>query len=316
MDPLSDIIALLRPNAALSKPITGRGDWGVRYSAYGAPGFGLILAGQCWLAVDGAEPVLLDRGDFVLLPSTPAFALFSRPGVDCHLREPSTEGVRHGDPEGEPDFQMLGGAFRIEQVNAPLLHALLPDLIHIRAADASRLGRIVELIMEECAADRAGREMVLERLLEVMLVESLRRSGVDGRDLPAGLLAGMRDPALARVLRAIHADVRAGWTVAGLARLGGMSRSAFATRFAARLGCAPIEYLSRWRMALAQDALSRGGKPLDRLAAEIGYESASAFSTAFRRRIGCSPGQFARARRHHYGASARAIPAQRLSTGT
>jgi AraC-like DNA-binding protein len=85
--------------------------------------------------------------------------------------------------------------------------------------------------------------------------------------------------------------------VAELAKLAGMSRSAFAARFADTLGCAPIEYLSRWRMALAQDALSRGGKSLDRLADEIGYESASAFSTAFRRRTGCSPGAFARSRR-------------------
>ena len=107
----------------------------------------------------------------------------------------------------------------------------------------------------------------------------------------------MQDPALARVLRAMHADVRAGWTVAGLAQLAGMSRSAFSARFSRTLGCAPMEYLLRWRMTLAQDALSRGGRSLDRLAEEIGYESASAFSTAFRRRLGCSPGAFARAKR-------------------
>ena len=104
----------------------------------------------------------------------------------------------------------------------------------------------------------------------------------------------MRDPVLATVLRAVHSDIRTGWTVAGLAKLGGMSRSAFAARFTETIGCAPIEYILRWRMALAQDALNRGGKPLDRLAEEIGYESASAFSTAFRRRVGCSPGAFAR----------------------
>ena len=106
--------------------------------------------------------------------------------------------------------------------------------------------------------------MILQRLLEVMLVECLRWRGVGEDALPAGLLGGMRDPALARVLRAMHSDVRAGWTVAELAGLAGMSRSAFAARFCETLGCAPIEYLSRWRMALAQDALSRGGKSLDR----------------------------------------------------
>ena len=76
-----------------------------------------------------------------------------------------------------------------------------------------------------------------------------------------------------------------------------MSRSAFATRFTETMGCAPLEYLTRWRMSLAQDALSRGGKSLENLAAELGYQSASAFSTAFRKRLGCAPGAFARAMR-------------------
>jgi AraC-like DNA-binding protein len=153
--------------------------------------------------------------------------------------------------------------------------------------------------MDECIAERPGRDMVIERLLGVLLVECLRWHGIGDGAMPSGLL---HDPALARVLRAMHADIRARRTVAGLAKLAGMSRSAFAARFADTMGCAPIEYLLRWRMALAQDALSRGGKPLDRLAEEIGYESASAFSTAFRRRVGCSPGAFARSQQVGEGA--------------
>ncbi len=212
MDPLSDLITLLRPHAAVSKPIAARGTWGVRYAAYGKPGFAIVLAGRCWLAVDGAEPVRLQRGDFLLLPSTPSFAMLSEPGADCVAREPSDGGVRHGDPEGDPDFEMLGGAFGIEPVNAPLLLALLPGMIHIRSTegDTGRLGSIIDLIMAECAGDRPGRDMVLERLLEVMLVECLRWRGIAQDALPPGLLAGMRDPALSRVLRAIHSDVRAG----------------------------------------------------------------------------------------------------------
>ena len=298
MDPLSDVIALLRPHAALSKPISGRGEWGVRYAAYGQPGFAIVLAGKSWLALDGAAPVLLDQGDFVLLPATPAFTLSSRPGAACVDRDPSDSPVRHGEQDGDADVEMLGGAFRIDPVNAPLLVALLPEMIHIRAADGDtgRLSRIIDLIVEETATDRPGRDMILERLLEVMLVECLRRRSIGDQGLQAGLLAGMRDTALAESLRAIHADVRTGWTVAELAKRAGMSRSAFAARFAATLGCAPIEYLARWRMALARDALSRGRTSLDRLAEEIGYESASAFSTAFRRHVGCSPGAFARRR--------------------
>lgn len=307
MDPLSDIISLLCPHAALSKPITGRGAWGVRYAAYGQPGFAVVLAGQCWLAVDRADPVRLERGDFVLLPSTPAFALFSRQGVDCVPVQPSDKPVRHGEPDGEPDFEMLGGTFRIQPVNAPLLLPLLPGMIHIRRTEAgmSRMSGLVDLIMAESTADRPGRDMVLQRLLDVMLMECLRSSGVGSGTLPTGLLAGLQEPGLGKVLRAIHSDVRAGWTVGALAELAGMSRSSFAARFADVLGCAPIEYLMRWRMALAQDALSRGVRSLDRLAEEVGYDSASAFSTAFRRCTGSSPRAFARSRSAGVEASAR-----------
>ncbi|MGR7997848.1 AraC family transcriptional regulator [Xanthobacter sp. ZOL 2024] len=299
MDPLSEVISLLRPSAALSKPITGRGDWGARYAAYGQPGFAIVLAGRCWLAIEKEEPVLLDRGDFVLLPDTPSFTLSSRPGVPCVPCAPSREAVHHGDLDGEPDFRMLGGSFRIDPVNAPVLLELLPAMIHIHSSDAGtgRLGRLIDLMREECGADRPGRDMIIERLLEVLLMECLRWRGRDHGVVPAGLLAGLRDPALAGVLRGMHADVRTGWTVAELAAVAGMSRSAFSARFSDVVGCAPIEYLSRWRMALAQNALSRGGQSLERLAEELGYESASAFSTAFRRRVGTSPGAFARARR-------------------
>lgn len=299
MDPLSDIIALLRPSTAVSKPISGRGRWGVRYAAHDAPGFTIILKGECWLSFEEGEPVHFRKGDFLLLPSTPSFTLFSHIGVECDAGDPVAVPVRHGEQEGEPDFVALGGTFRIEKANAPLLLALLPSVIHIPASEgrSGRLGQVIDLIMEECGSDEPGKDMLLQRLLEVLLVEALRRRGIDAPAGRAGLLHAMRDPVLARALGAMHADVRADWTVARLATVAGMSRSAFAARFGEMLGCGPIEYLARWRMALAKDALIRGAKTLDGIADEIGYESASAFSTAFRKRLGCPPGQFARMNR-------------------
>jgi len=296
MDPLSAIIALLRPSAAVSKPISGRGSWGVRYAAHDAPGFAIILAGEAWLTFAGEEPLRLARGDFLLLPTTPAFSLGSAPDVRCHPVAPRTGPVRHGEQEGDPDFVALGGSFALERVNAPLLLSLLPGRIHIPAiaGKATRLGHLIDLLAEECAADHPGKDLMLRRMLEALLIEALRWQGVGKNAAAAGLLNGMRDPALARALQAIHGDVRAHWTVAGLAGIAGMSRSAFSARFGEVMGCAPIEYLARWRMAIAKEALAQGAKSLDRIADEIGYESASAFSTAFRRRLGCPPGRFAR----------------------
>lgn len=297
VDPLSDIIDLLRPSAAVSKPISGRGRWGVRYHAYGAPGFAVVLAGAAWVMIDGREPLRLTKGDFLLLPSTPAFSLCSDPDVDSIPVEPQGRAVRHGEQEGEPDFVALGGSFMFERVNAALLLSLMPDLVHVPAGEggASRLARLIELLSEECVREDAGKELIIRRMLEVLLVEVLRRPNAGSEAIPAGLVKGMRLPGLARALSAMHANIRANWTVAELAGIAGMSRSAFAARFNEMLGCAPIEYRARWRMALARDALMRGVKSLDHIAEEIGYESASAFSTAFRKRNGVAPGIFARA---------------------
>lgn len=164
--------------------------------------------------------------------------------------------------------------------------------LRAREGGASRLARLIELLAEECTREDAGKQLIIRRMLEVLLVEVLRRTNAGNEAIPAGLVKGMRLPGLARALSAMHANIRANWTVAELA---GMSRSAFAARFLEMVGCAPIEYLVRWRMALARDALMRGVKSLDDIADEIGYESASAFSTAFRRRTGVAPGSFARA---------------------
>ena len=296
MDPLSDIVVLLRPTAAVAKPISGRGRWGVRYGSYDAPGFTVVLTGEAWVTLGDRIPLRIAEGDFLLLPTTPAFSLCSEPGVACIPAEPLAEAVRHGEQQGELDFEALGGSFSIESVNASLLLALLPDVIHIPASAGrgTRFGRVIELLSEECVADYPGKELIIQRLLETLLVEALRWDFIGNNAASAGLLNGLRDPAMARVLRAIHEDVRARWTVAGLAGIAGMSRSGFAARFNEVVGCAPIEYLARWRIAIAKQALISGVKSLDRIADEIGFESASAFSTAFSKKLGCSPGRFAR----------------------
>src|SRR5262249_57505177 len=99
MDPLSHIVALLRPHAVLSKPISGRGGWGVSYDRYEAPSFCIVLFGRCWLTIENTAPHLLDWGDFLLLPTTPAFSLVSHPGASCRPGLPSAKRVRHCAPQ-------------------------------------------------------------------------------------------------------------------------------------------------------------------------------------------------------------------------
>lgn len=293
MDPLAATIALLRPRAVESKIIVGAGRWGVRYAAHGIPGFGLVLDGACWLNVEGAGVAELRAGDFVFLPATPGFVMSSHPGGKPTPAPRVQNGqLRHGPKDAPTNLRMLGGHFVFDAVNAPLLVRLLPAMMHVRGGNL-RLRRLVRLIRGEASMHRPGRELILERLVEVMLVEALRTRPVE--DAGAGLLAGLADPSVAAVLRNMHADVARPWTVAELARSGGMSRAVFAERFMRKVGVPPMEYLLQWRMSVARDLLRRQSLPLTEVAEAVGYGSASAFSTAFTRHVGRPPSLFARA---------------------
>jgi AraC-like DNA-binding protein len=294
-DPLTDFIALLRPRAVFSKAISGAGSWAVRYSAFGQPGFCAVLEGRCRLTVDGERPATLEQGDFVLLPATPAFILSGfEPAIPIHadpLAMPAPVGeVRHGRPGGPADVRLLGGYFAFDTPDAALLVSLLPGMIHIRGVE--RLTTLVRLVAEETQAENDGRELVLARLVEILLVEALRMSR--GGNTPPGLLRGLADARLAKALREMHAGPQNGWTIAELADAAGMSRSAFFDRFTRAVGLRPMEYLLAWRMAVAKDLLRNGVMALDEVARRVGYGSASTFSTAFSRHVGQPPGRYAR----------------------
>ena len=295
-DPLSQVIALLQPCGVSSKLISGAGRWGVRYGDYGAPSFCTVIEGSCRLAVEGQEPVTLQAGDFVLMPATPGFVLSGfepiTPGyVDPKATPPLADEVRHGDPDAEPDVRLLGGYFLFGSPDTSLLVSMLPTLVHLR--DAERLSLLVRLVAEESGSDQPGRDMVLERLVEILLIEALRMTQRDGA--PPGLLRGLSDRKLAEAMRRMHADPARPWTVEQLARDAAMSRSAFFERFTGAVGVPPMEYLLAWRMALAKDLLRRRDVPLAEVAERVGYGSASTFSTAFSRHVGQPPGRYARA---------------------
>jgi AraC-like DNA-binding protein len=297
-DPLAAVIELLRPQTVLSKIVSGRGPWSVRYPAYDDPSFGLMLEGSCFLDADGVGPVELEEGDFILLPATPGFTMASDLALEPKLVAPTPNVVeaRHGAKGGPPTMRMLGGFFRFDRANRELVARFLPSAVLIRRGEpgASRLRRVVELIGEETVTTRPGRDLILERLVEVLLVEALRFRPAEAEKQEQGLLAGLADPALARALRHVHEDVARPWTVAELARTAGMSRAVFAERFARKVGMPPMQYLFEWRIALAKDVLRRERAPLAEIAERIGYQSASAFSTAFSRHTGCSPSAYAR----------------------
>lgn len=297
MDALATIVTLLRPQTILSKIVRGAGRWGVRYPEFGQPSFALVLKGPCWLAVDAGTATTLDTGDFILFPATPGFTLASDADVTPKAMDPvafeqHVDEVVHGDATTEPSVSLLGGYFAFDPINASMLVDLLPRMLHIRATDPAidSVAPVVELIKRETREARAGRALVLTRLIEVMLVEALRSAPADLQT--TGLLAGLRDPRLATALRGIHTQPAHPWTLVTLAREAGMSRSAFADRFARVIGMPPLTYLLRWRIAVAKNLLANERMSVSETALTVGYQSASGFSTAFSRETGRPPKEF------------------------
>lgn len=294
-DPLSQVVGLLRPRAAFANVINAKGSWAVRYAEYGLPSFCIMLAGTCRLAVDGHDAISITAGDFVLLPTTPAFTLSSfAPAPVVHLdpkaAASSRREVRYGDRKGTPDMRSLGGAFVFDAADPGLLVSLLPTLVHVR--DSPRLSQLVVMVAEESADQRPGSEFVVSRLVELMLVEAMR-SATQGM-APPGLLRGLGDEHLRRALTQMHARVDHAWSTGPLAKIAALSRSAFFDRFTRLVGAPPMEYLLAWRMEIAKSLLREGALAVSEIAERVGYGSSSAFSVAFSRHVGLSPSRYAR----------------------
>ena len=138
---------------------------------------------------------MLESGDFVLLPATPGFTMSgfqpARPTlIDPHLAATADDEVRHGRPDGDPDVRLVGGYFDFESPDAGLLVSLLPPIAHLRGME--RLSTLVALVREEAVGRMPGRDLILGRLVEVLLVEALRAT--QGKESPPGILRGLADP--------------------------------------------------------------------------------------------------------------------------
>lgn len=295
VDPLAEIVTLLQPSASFSKLVEYAGRWRIRRDVEGKPVYFAVLEGECRVACPDQPPIIVRAGDFLLSPSTNDQVIESIQapprGLDM-LPVELGEGRFRVGRSGEPvNLRMQVGLCSFASPDAALLISLLPAMVVARAEP--RLATLMQLVGDETRNARPGRDLILERLLEVLLIEALR-CGTDTAAVPS-VARGLSDDRLVAALRAIHAKPAQSWTVAGLAAEAAMSRSAFFARFHRIVGMPPMEYLLTWRMALAKRLLRTRELPIERVAAQVGYGSASTFSTAFTRQVGIPPARFARA---------------------
>jgi AraC-like DNA-binding protein len=251
--------------------------------------FHVVTAGQCWLSF-GDELTALRAGDVVLLPHGAPHSLLSSPSqapqeaqeLLAHPRDvPGADAAFGGS--GETTTLVCGHYERDAQ--HPLFDSL-PELVRV-SIRTDTFRAMTNLVVSEAASTEAGASIIVERLAEALLVETLRRYA-DEAD--AGFIAALADEAISGGLSAFHHDPGTEWTVERLARAGGVSRSVFAARFRERVGESPMQYVTRWRMQRAQEMLTTSQLSLSQIASQVGYESEFAFSKAFKRVFGVAPG--------------------------
>lgn len=239
--------------------------------------------------VGGAGMWLQGPGDTAVQLPAPSVLLLPRP--DAHRL--SCDGAG-----GVPLFSAVMDLGSAE--DNPLVRAL-PALLQVPLQDHPALDSICALLWDEADANRCAHGLLLARACEVLVIQLLRHA-IAHRLVDTGLLSGLADARLMRVLAAVHADPAAAWTLPRLAEVAHMSRARFAAHFAHVLGEAPGEYVGRWRMGVARSLLVQG-LPVKQVADETGYASASALTRAFARRVGQPPSHWLAAQRKAQGAS-------------
>jgi AraC-like DNA-binding protein len=315
-DPLSDVLKTVRLHGAVFFMLESSAPWangmpdGVTLAPVLVPraqqviSFHVITHGACWGGLLDGPLVRLEAGDVIVFPRGDGYFMsFVRqeptpPDVDQAF------GFIRGMKSGQLPFSMKFGGGGPEQVGAicgflgcdarpfnPLI-ATLPRLLHIKGAASAqddRLRRLMDLTLTEARDQVPGAESVRLRLSELMFVEVIRRHVAALPPEQAGWLAGLRDEFVGRALALLHERAAHAWTLDELASDVGMSRSAFADRFARLVGEPPMQYLTRWRMQLAARLLTDGAAKVAAIAVEVGYDSEAAFSRAFKKIAGASP---------------------------
>ncbi|MEX3009717.1 AraC family transcriptional regulator [Hoeflea sp. TYP-13] len=262
--------------------------------------FHLVQGGDCWIRVPGTDPARLTEGDLAIVPygmeqilsKTPHTHPVPLPDIMGAL----ANGVLpHGTGSGST--RLICGYCRFdEDIDHPVLTSL-PPLVLIRAADLGAepwAATTLRLMSLEGNLGAQGMSGILSRLLEIVLIQSVRRLTPKTGRADAGFMAALADARLSRALNAMHSEPHRAWTVSGLARVAGMSRGRFAHLFTDIVGSPPIDYLTTWRLIKARALLANTGLDMAEIAQRCGYKSVPSFSRRFKLMFGVGPGSFRR----------------------
>ncbi len=300
MDLLADVLSTSGVRGTVGARIEAGESWRWHAPCTVDAAFHAVTSGTVWLSLPDEPAIKLSPGDVVLLPT----------GCEHHLASDLDSMTLTRHQASPPVEQRDGGVFRIGSgpVQAHILCAhyqhdpavsvqvlkRLPALIHIRSDHGGdALSDTVRLLARELAHPQPATTVVLNRLVDILLVQLLR-AWLASRPAAAQMswLGVLNDPLIGQALTRLHQDPAHPWTTAALAADLQVSRATLSRRFPAVVGQTPGDYLTRWRMDLAALRLRDTNEALEDIAQAVGYTSVYAFSRAFRRVRGLPPARY------------------------
>ncbi len=310
MDLISDILSHMRLTGTLYFRTSFTSPWGVKVPPFeNVARFHFAHRGGCFVRVN-EEPDLvpLEQGDLIIITRGATHTLFCDPKIenealtlDEMVEESGFTGTGtmvYGDPGTSHETQLVCGHFAFEKdANHPLIDAL-PSYIHIKGYGESTgdwMQSTLGVIGAEAGRGRMGGDLIALKLSEIIFAQALRAYiCADGANRP--VLAGFSDPNISRALGAFHNAPDFRWSLEELATVAGMSRTSFATKFSALVSMSPGDYMTRWRMQLAQQLLVESDAPIFEVAENTGYQSEAAFSRVFKKYYQLPPATYRRER--------------------
>ena len=309
MDGLTELLDGPRANGAFLIRAVMDPPWSIRIEDRAPLSVTAVVSGEAWVVHDDGDAVRVDPGELVLMRGPDPYTIADRPdaprqivvgpGQVCttidgaDVSQTMELGVRTWGNDLGGSTVMLCGTYESTTAIGNRLLGALPTRVVVSAEEFD--SPLVDLLAAEIVKEAPGQAVVLDRLLDLLVIEVVRtwfsRPGVEA----PGWYGAHNDPVVGRALRLIQDDPGRPWSVAELARECGVSRAGFARRFAEVVGQPPMTFLTEWRMELAADLLVQPDATVAAVAETVGYSSAFALSTAFKRTLGVSPHEHRRA---------------------
>lgn len=291
-DVLADVLGTSLLRNAMYRRIECGAPWGMAVPAYDRATFYVVVRGNARFEVEGEPVCVLSAGDTLFIPHGTAHivrdAKQTKPVRVCD-GSPQPRGATRRIGGSGAQATLIKGFFQFFGRKPSLLDGL-PRVIPLTSTDPTQhrwTAATLQLLLAESADPGPASVLVLQRLADVLFVQTLRALAAHKSGL-----AALADPAIHEALSILHGKIAHPWTVAALAKAVGLSRSGFAARFTALVGEPPLQYLARWRMGRAAELLRDTRHRIAEVAQQVGYESVPSFNKAFRKWQGVSPSAF------------------------